>query len=387
MIHYEETVVLSADNVEVRHLVLKGTNFVIGKALGELARNRHGVAKPAAQDPLAVQAQNTYMKNNYPIFRERMGGIAAAYGCGLNEGRDFSLLGKAGLPPGCSAVYYPPHCTAAGHGIVNRNLDFPLLPAAVAVPAPLARPYIMEIYPDKGYPSLTIFSFELLGEALEGINSAGLAVIHLADSESAASHRMEPAGDMAVGINELKAVQLLLDTCGTVDDAKQALLANKHVYLFQPIHLLIADCGGNSFVWEYSHAHNKEYIIDGNDQPQIITNFLLHRYKSPADIPHAGTDGGCPYNRYRTLHQAIAGQFPEKFSFDFIKKANARVFMDDTSFAAPRPFPVRTHINSIYDLDERSVQISFYPGDRAAAGNSGQSQPDYSPYFSFTLAH
>lgn len=377
MFYFAESVLLDSpeDSLEIRHLILKGSNFDIGWKLGEIARQRHLIEKDPVEDPLRIRCQRTYLERNYPIFFERMRGIAHAYQADDQADLiDFSLLGEVMLGTGCSAVYYPPNRTISGHGIISRNLDF-YVPAVI--PA-LSKPYIVEMYPDKGYPSISILSFQLMGEALEGMNSEGLTVIHLADEESPLKYPMEPTYGSAVGLNELKSIQLLLDTCTTVAEAKTALLTNKHFYMFQPVHLLIADRFGNSFVWEYSHAHNQEYLVDGKNEPQIVTNFLLHRYESIQDIPKTRDEKACPYNRYRVLHEALK-EHPEKFSMDFIKETNALVFMAKSSFINPPGVPIRTLLHSIYDIENRSLEVNFYLQDSINRDSNKAS------YFKFCL--
>lgn len=383
MLNFNESIILSSagSSLEVRHLILKGTNYEIGKKLGEIARERHGIEKEPTENLMQTRCQRIYLENNYPIYFERMRGMADAYNSNIKEDLiDFSLLGELILGTGCSAVYYPPISTRSSHGIISRNLDF-FIPNSI--PA-LSKPYIVEMYPDEGYASISILSFQLLGEALEGINSEGLIVVHLADDESTEKYSMEPTFCNAVGLNELKSIQLLLDTCATVEEAKQMLLTNKHFYMFQPTHLLIADSYGNSFVWEYSHAHNKEYFIDGNDEPQIVTNFLLHRYQSVQDIPKANEEKTCPYNRFRVIRNAIE-DYNGKFTIDFIKETNALVFIEKSSYINPPDIPVRTLLHSIYDIDNRSLEVSFYLKDGVSYDSKKFEESIRSPYYKFSI--
>ena len=392
MLYFDENVITGDPEIliEVRHLKIKGSNREIGRKLSEIARERHGVQLTTKTDPLRNRCQRIYLQKNYPIHYQRMLGIADTYGMDINDdGIDFSLLGKPNLGTCCSAVYYPPNYTALGHGIMSRNLVFfttaslntlfDLNPEAEDVSA-LSRPYIVEIYPEQGYPSLTIISFELFGEALDGMNSEGLVVAHLADGES-----LEPIMSNAVGFNELKCIQFLLDTCADVNEAKQALLTNKHYYSFTPVHLFIGDRHGNSFVWEYSHAHNKEYMVDGNGKPQIVTNFLLHRYQNITNLPRVSNDQGCYYNRYRILHDAITNCEDQKFDYDFMKETNALVFMTDRSFLKQPPMPLRTIMHSVYDTIDRSLQISFHLRDEANPQIPGQITPVHSQYYRFGI--
>src|SRR5919201_142095 len=54
------------DFLEVRHLVLAGSNEAIGRALAEIARERHRVGPAASQNPLRVRVQRRYIEKNYP---------------------------------------------------------------------------------------------------------------------------------------------------------------------------------------------------------------------------------------------------------------------------------------------------------------------------------
>src|SRR5262249_20523034 len=60
------------DALEVRHLVLQGTNEEIGKALATIAKERFGIAVDSSSDPLRTRAQRRYIEKNYPILFDRM---------------------------------------------------------------------------------------------------------------------------------------------------------------------------------------------------------------------------------------------------------------------------------------------------------------------------
>ena len=344
---------------------------------------------------LLVECQRNYLKQNYSIAYDRMRGLAEAYNKKLEENNyDFSVLGRPNLGTACSAVYFPPEFTFINNGILCRNTDFTTgikmsnlieISAENGEGPPFNNPYIVELYPEKGYPSLIIMDFELLGEPLEGINSEGLAVVHLSDDESQEKYTMEAAMGCSVGLNELKCIQFLLDTCSDVNQAKEALLMNKHHYLMNPVHLLIADRHGQSFVWEYSHAHNKEYIIDGNRKPQIVTNFLLHRYNTLNDIPKNNNEFYCYYNRYRTIHDEIQKN-PEKISMEEIKKSLSLVSFQKERFSPDTLPPLnsaRTIYNSIYNCNDRSLDIAFHMGDKE--DDNSEDERTYSEYLHFQL--
>ena len=252
------------DSLEVRHLVLRGTNEQIGRALAEIAKERYGVRPEPANNPLQVRAQRKFLERNYPMLLDRMRGVAAAFGKSIeDDGWDFTALGFTDLKAACSIAHLPPSSTANGKSVVSRDYDFTtgalsfgFLPPGMLHPT--ARPYLLELHPDQGYASIAMVAYDLLSGVLDGINSEGLTVTLAMDDEIFSHLKTEPTRGAAVGLGELQTLRLLLDTCATVEEAKQALLQTKQYYQYVPIHYLIADRHGNAFVWEYSESHNKE---------------------------------------------------------------------------------------------------------------------------------
>src|SRR5262249_10266943 len=160
-----------------------------------------------------------------------------------------------------------------------------------------------------------------------------------------------------VGLGVLQTLRLLLDTCANVDEAKETLLVTKQYYEVIPVHYLIADRHGNAFVWEYSHAHNKEYIIENPGKPLVTTNFSLHRYmdgKSPPSPDAVKKVCG----RYCTLMEKMAGK-SDKLTLDFIKETQSLV---DATRPAPKNSQRaagRTLWHALYVPEELKLQISF----------------------------
>lgn len=404
-------VVGGADSfMTVRHLVIRGTNADIGRTLGELAVEQYGQS-PAdyAADPVFARARRRYIQRHYPIQWERLRGVAAAFGIDPEDDRyDLTWLpyhlGPASAVPGCSVVYYPPATTRDRRGYLSRNYDFSTGTAAEALgrvlsPAARARlrpvmsePYLVEWHPtDGGYPSLALHAFDLLAGTLDGINSEGLSVAIMADEEAMAAlgPHLEPHPGPArvVGLHELQVMRLLLDTCATAAEARDALLAVKQYYALVPCHYLIADRFGDSFIYENSTGRNVQHVIPGSGQPQVATNFQAYRHPSRAQMP-----GGPPtletnaFWRYQTLEDRIADQ-GGRIGPDEIKANNAcvnvlRVIEESglSSVVAPAivHLGARTLWHSLYDQRARSVEISFYLGDETRPdGSRGERRTDY----------
>jgi penicillin V acylase-like amidase (Ntn superfamily) len=242
----------------------------------------------------------------------------------------------------------------------------------------LARPYIFEIYPDQGYASISICAFELLGGVLDGINSEGLTVAIFADDETAREFGLYPSH--GVGLHELQSMRYLLDNCRNVEEAKEAMLYHKHYYSFVPCHYLVADVEGNSFVFEFSAVGNGTSIIEGAG-PQCITNHPLSKYSSLDELPEES--GLSTYRRYRTLSQAVAAK--DRFSLEGIISINSSVAVPPTALGSQARAPGRTLWHSIYDIDERSLQVKFYLGEQPDPGAEDRMILEYTPYLAFEL--
>jgi hypothetical protein len=130
-LEYEETVVAGSPEkfAEIRHVVLKGSNFGIGKKIGEIAK-RDGVVMNASENYVLNRTKREYMVRNYPVHYDRMRGLAAAYGLDIKDDSfDFSVLFQPQFQPptegpGCSVIFYPASVTENGHNILSRNYDF-----------------------------------------------------------------------------------------------------------------------------------------------------------------------------------------------------------------------------------------------------------------------
>ncbi|MBU7000902.1 MAG: linear amide C-N hydrolase, partial [Theionarchaea archaeon] len=340
-----------------------------------------------------------------PLHLERARGVALALGVDSEDytfdTTDISYNQDMPIIPGCSVVYYPPHTTNIESGLLSRNYDFPTksLPEIMGNPLPedvlrtfrplMADPYIMELYPDEGYASLCLTSFELLSGVLDGINSEGLIVAVNGDETAVMDSESMPTNQQRVGLHELQGMRMLLDTCATVEEAKEALLMNKHFHAFMPCHYTIADSEGNSFVFEYSQGHNDEHIIDGTDEPLIVTNHPLHTYPSTDTFPEdAGIleTGTSSFERYKILAEILESH-NAPYTTDFLKNANESVSVSQVVSWVPdeyreqfasSPGLSRTLWHEIYNSRNKSLTIKFYCKDEPLGkGNFRECYADY----------
>lgn len=337
------------DDVVVHHLVLRGSNRSIGRYLGEIARSRYGVAPPESADPLRVRVQREWLRRNAPVHFERVRGAADALGIDVaDDAYDASHLGAPPASPGCSAVFVPGRRTSSGRPLVSRSYDFsgPLDRPRRGQPPSASRPYVVELHPDSGHPSVALCAFDLLG-AVEGLNAEGLVVAAASEAESAASAPLEPAGP-SVGLDELQLVRHLLDTCATSAEARESVLAAKHYYAAHPAHFLVADRHGDAFVFELSPGRNRAFLVEAEGEPLVVTNHLLHRHAG--GVPPRGPGPAGSYDRWRTLSEAV-GEAPRPLDEGSLARAVAR--------SCPEDAPARTLWTDVYDPVERSLSARF----------------------------
>ncbi|MBN1223249.1 MAG: linear amide C-N hydrolase [Candidatus Aminicenantes bacterium] len=369
---------------EVRHVIIKGSNFEIGKKLAEIAKN-HGTQMQPAGDPLMNKVKREYMKKNDPILFDRMRGIAEAFEKRIDDNAyDFTGLPYLMvMPPGCSVVFYPKSHTKSGHSILSRNYEFTTGTIEGRYPKPgelpvMARPYLIELHPDQGYSSLALHNFDLLSGVIDGINSEGLTVAILAEEESLRKFGHEPGNE--AGFAELSAMRYLLDNCKNVQEAKEAMLSLKHFYGFIPCHYIIGDLSGKSFIFEFSPNRNRSYIIDGNG-PQCITNHLVFHHRNVENLDEK--DSGSSLRRYKILHESISEN--KKFSPDEIEGINNLVAVPPKASSNPDRAPGRTLWYAQYDMDSRTLTVRFYLGEKPDPEDKSKVVLEYSSPRTFKL--
>jgi len=386
-VYYQEKIVTGGPEnfVEVHHIIIKGSNYAIGKQIAEIAQDMNIKVQPS-NNRLRNKIQRKYIKDNYPIFYERMKGYADSYGIDIRDNRyDFCGLSQSPLPTyGCSVVFYPKSYTKNKHSILSRNYDFTTGTAQGKIPkenefAMMSRPYIFELYPDKGYASISIYAFDLLGGVLDGINSEGLSVAVLAESESTVKYGNHP-NPLGVGMYELLSMRYILDNCKNIQEAKEALLYLKHYYLFLPCHYIVADNTGESFIFEFSAFKNSTHIVEGKGL-QYITNHPVYKYKTVDEFPKKSVLNS--YERYKTLINQT--RVEKKFSIKEIEEINKKVANSTLGSDNPDYAPNRTLWYSQYDLQDLSMKVRFYLGESGDSSAPFGKKLHYSDYIEFNI--
>lgn len=348
------------------HVRVRGSPREIGRALAELAAERHHFRPPPARDRAATAAQGAYFGEHAPLQLERMRGAAEHFRLEPDtHAFELAELGLVPGAPGCTVAFFPPGATEGGQGVLSRNFDFstgtfdgrPPAPGATPV---CATPYVLELHPDEGYATLCVVAFDLFG-VVDGINSEGLVIALLADDEI--MDRARPAAGVQAGFDVLQIGRHVLETCADVPEAERALRAARLYYSSIPCHYLVADRHGRSFVWENELDLSGGHVIAGGGRPQFSTNYLQHLHPDPEALPPDADELGL-FGRECLLRELVAGQ--GLLSLDEIRADARRV-------AALRPAragsaPTRTLWHALYFPGSRRMEVDFYLGEGAGSG-------------------
>ncbi|NPV63259.1 MAG: linear amide C-N hydrolase [Methanotrichaceae archaeon] len=381
----------SVNYTELRHIVLKGTNEQIGKALGEIARENYNVSLYSYDDPIYANAHLIYMQENNPAFYERVKGVAEAYNISLNStDLDLSALFYDMGSLGCSMVYFPPSVTSNGHAMVCRNIDYYTSPWEViygktnasSQPGAFSRNYVLELYPDEGYSSLVIGTADLMSLVIHGFNSEGLAIEQQTDLYGAKATTFNVPGGMSSGISILGATRMILDTCKSIDEAKIALLNNRIYFGPTGYHFMIYDKYGNSTIAEFSPTNGSVSFIDASNSIRVMTNHPESLSpKVDSIIKHYNITS--PYDtfmRYKTLTNIISnhkGMFTPQDMVDTLSSVNAGVTNNSMD--------IRTEINLLLDFTTSTVSARVYLRDGPKDPVIGGPTNIFSKFFNFTL--
>ncbi len=374
------------NQIEVRHIVLKGTNKEIGEALGKIAQKDYGTNNLMSVDRNIFDKREKCIQKNYRAFHERMKGVSNAYHYNGDKTQDASFLPyDLGGNVKCSAVFFPASSTETKHNMFIRNFDWnPGLPM-------FSRVYVMELYPTlknneekPQYPSIVIGGLDLLNGVIDGINSQGLMISALQDQTIDTKHDKGIEDIETIeGLSIFQVMRCILDTCTTVEDAKNILKSiDKIDMIIVPLHLMIADSTGNNVVFEMSLDSEGKLTVKNfvtrseNNSPRIITNHSLKKYEiqNPPEYHYDPIYHDDPYNtflRYDRLKNAL----PKRIDlWDIIGTVTAKGIEYETQL------PVRTMWIVLFDLNDKVIKVKFYKGD------DREGNPTFSNEYSFNFS-
>lgn len=356
----------NSDALVARHVRLAGSEKEIGRKLAILGNSHAGMV--GRVEPKIGRERSDWFRKNWPQVSDRGLGVAAEHQIDPKDtGQDiYSLSYNVRAPFGCSCSYYPPDRTTTGHALLSRNYDFSTgtlaeLTGRAKTPGLrgfTADPYLIETRPDKGFDTLMMVSYDLVAGCIDGINEYGLAVALLADDQAQSAKR---ADGPQVGLGEIEVPRFFLERCRNVDECVALAKKIPYYFTFIPCHYIVGDPSGRSAVIEWEASSKKLHVIEGGKKPQVVTNHLLSAY---SDSMAKADDGpGGSFTRFKKLRRAIdpRGRMSKAEIIEFHQSVMPRG-------GAPVDRPVgRTLWHSLYDLNDRSLSISFYLRDSEKA--------------------
>lgn len=376
--------------MDVRHIVLKGNNKNIGKALADIARENYQSKLMTFPKPEDKIQRDEYIKKNAPMLFERMKGVAQSFNLPTENDYDTSYLPYDIFPSSCSAIFLPPNKTANNKAMVARSMDFYTVDIAQFSGLNseskgnklYARSFVLEIYPDSGYPSLVIGWGDLMSGIQDGVNSEGLSINGLADQNilNQSTFKFETTK----GLGEEQLYRFVLENAKNIEEARQIIENNKKIYFpIDTLQYLISDRSGKSMIVEYSSPNLEPiFIVNNEDKPQILTNHSVAKYQDISTFPP--TDPNASYNtfnRFKVLNSYLENTKEKKHStddlFHILSLVQART--QDASEGSAFNLPARTLWPVVINLDDCSMQVKFYLND------GSNKTLNFSPIYTFKL--
>lgn len=387
---------------EVRHIVLRGSNQEIGKAIARISKENYQANPQTFPDLASKTSRYNYIRQHFPQLAARQRGVEAYYGWGNNDLHDSSSLWYENQPAACSAIFFPKTVTANGHSFQARNMDFYTVDIQEFATGTagkgnklFSRNYVLETYPrDGGYATMVVGTFDLLNGVYDGFNEHGLTISGLVDQGLANSKGgIVDLTQMMTqnGLSYMQMVRLILESARTVEDVQQIVSKLSVYFPMDAIHFLIGDRNGKSVILEFykkdpaDAASPMNFIVipQGSGRPTILTNHSVRTYPDPGSFPKpASTAPYVTYNRYLRLYHYLQASLFHYYTPDDGLYAMSMVYgySNDASEGAAKPFPVRTIWSLVMDLDDLSLKIKFYTVDHKA-----QQTPLFTDALTFTL--
>ena len=391
------------DYSKPRHIVVEGSYEEIGYDLGLLARQEYGCKLGVYDDPCYARARREYFERNWPQMAQRCQGVLRAFGLPPDDVvHDASALpfdwydaarGKDLGANTCSAAVLPIE-KAGGATYVSRNFDlmamvlwselFGKKPPAGAHNC-WERGIVLETRPQDGYRTLLIGGQELLGPYIDGLNEKGLYISLFHDPWGVGDEAGPASGMSMSGVSMTQLVSLLLDTCGSVEEAKLRILNNRVMHVIMCAHMILADASGNATIFEID-KHSQSYVFTDRraNESLFITNHPVSSYPEPSTYPPF--DEQAEHNSFQRqiiLRDTYAGLTPP-FGADDATALTDSVhcsFVDDEAAeAGPRE---RTLINTTADLSKPEIQVRWYLRDIGPIEGTNHMEDQMSDFHAF----
>lgn len=281
-----------------------------------------------------------------------MKGIAQSYHISSTvTDLDTSSLYLHTQSPLCSAIFFPSALSQKGDNFYAVNRDYYKASRSEVMGEKkqsgekdmLTELYIMEIKPDEGYHSLAVGSLDLVSGGVDLINSQGLGIAILED-DTYGMENIQKDLSLASGLSPFQLARLIIDTCKNTQEAKEAILTNRMSMMLMPVHFIVMDLSGQSFIYERSKQDNSDHFVDNLGKPQTITNHAVSSFSDVTLLPKTSKED--PYDtfdRYLRLEQFVdshTGTFSHEDGEEAMKSVYG--YVNEASEGGFHELPLRT---------------------------------------------
>ncbi len=183
----------------------------------------------------------------------------------------------------------------------------------------------------------------------------------------------------------VQAVGMILDSCATVEQAKQMILRNRIMHMIMTAHMIIADAEGDATIFEIE-KHSQAYVFTDRkaNEPLFITNHPVYNYPTPPTYPEF--DESKEHNTFqrqlifRDTYARLKPPFKSEDATALTDAVHCSFIDDDKAEAAPRE---RTLINTTADLSKPEICVRFYLGDVGPIAGTNHMKDRMSDFYTF----
>jgi len=387
------------------HIVVKGSWKEIGFDLATIGKKDYGVELIPFESPIYGKARKEYWEHNWPHVAELSKGVLKAFGHpedsvmfdGSNLSFDWSDCNREGFSLGgntCTGLVLPVEQSKDGGVFVGRNLDYHAAAdwATTLGKKPLdgafganERALVIEFQPDTDYHSIMTSCNDLLMPWVDGINEKGLWMSAMHDPQGGGADGSPVGGGDVSGMVVTQLAQMILATCATVEEAKNAILKNRVMQTLMNLHIPIADATGNVTVFEIDQRTGAYVFSDRvAGEPFFSTNHPLHIWPTPDTYPEVDmTKEHNTFVRQYMLREAFAKMKPP-FTLDDAEDLINTVhcsFIDGAKAESQQGERTLTH--TLADLTKGEIHFQWYLRDIGPIAGTNNMQDEMSDFYTF----
>lgn len=319
---------------------LEGSNFEIGKFIGNKCKDIPGIASLLYNNELLISEKDA--KNMYKMFDDycpgincELEGFADAMGI---EPIKVLYYTMTYLKPGCSQFVLMPSKTENGHTILARTYDFSDLQDELKLT-------LTKIKGKYAHISSSIMQF---GRG-DGINEQGLAVSQTSSGVPVGNFDFA-AKPAIVGLQFWAVIRSVLENCKTVEDAVRF---TKDMPIAFNINLMVADKNEAALIETYNGEKAIRRIDSGSEKQFLSSTNHIHMEELKKHSPKSMRNS---VSRYELLEKELGQN--NKISKAFIRKLLSTKYPEglcchyyDEFFGNLRSI--------IFDVEDISVDICF----------------------------